>query len=259
MNARPLLSGLGGIGLFLGLWQLITASGLIEYDFLPSPWAILGGLWAMLGDREFYDEALHTLAATLGGWVIAVVLGVGLGALLGSSATCRRYSLATVEVLRPLPAVAFVPLALLLFGFSLQMELLVIVAPALWPSLINTMEGFAGVPQRLSDVAASFRLSPIERLLRIDLPADAPSVLVGLRLSLSLALVMSVVAEMVGNPQGLGYGLVREQQALNPERMFGYVIVIGLVGVCLNAVLVMASGWILPGQFRRPQAGWDTP
>jgi ABC-type nitrate/sulfonate/bicarbonate transport system permease component len=157
-----------------------------------------------------------------------------------------------------LPAVAFVPVALLLFGFSLQMELLVIVAPALWPALVNTMEGFAGVSQRLSDVASSFRLGTAARLLKIYLPASAPSVLVGLRLALSLALVMAVVAEMVGNPEGLGYGLVREQQALHPENMFAYVLVIGFIGMALNGLLMLASRLILPGQFRRPLARWDS-
>jgi ABC-type nitrate/sulfonate/bicarbonate transport system permease component len=258
MTGRQWASGVGGLLVCLAVWQVLVGSGLVEYDLLPSPWTIAGGLATMVAEPAFAIELGHTLAATLIGWLLAVLAGTASGALLGTSARARRYCLASIEVLRPLPAVAFVPVALLLFGFSLQMELLVIVAPALWPALVNTMEGFAGVPQRLSDVAATFHLSAGTRLMRVYLPAAAPAVLVGMRLSLSLALVMAVVAEMVGNPEGLGYALVREQQALHPDLMFGYVLVIGVVGMVLNGLLVLGSRFALPGLFRRPAARWDS-
>ncbi len=258
MTGRQWASGIGGLLVCLALWQVLVGSGFVEYDLLPSPWTIAGGLATMVTEPAFAVEVGHTLAATLIGWLAAVLAGTGLGAVLGTSPLARRYCLASIEVLRPLPAVAFVPVALLLFGFSLQMELLVIVAPALWPALVNTMEGFAGVPQRLTDVAATFHLKRSTRLLRVYLPAAAPAVVVGMRLSLSLALVMAVVAEMVGNPEGLGYALVREQQALHPDLMFGYVLVIGLLGMLLNGLLVWGSRLALPGLFRRPVARWDS-
>ena len=125
-----------------------------------------------------------------------------------------------------MPGIAFAPVALLLFGFSLQMELMVIILPALWPVLINTMGAVMGVHARLFEVGRTFRLSRTPRSLRkIMLPAALPGVLVGARLSLTLALVLAIVAEMVGNPAGLGYAVVREQQAMRPELVFAYVVV----------------------------------
>ena len=95
------------------------------------------------------------------GWSLASVVGIVLGVLLGISPIFCKYSLATVEVLRPMPGIAFVPVALLLFGFSLNTRVVVIVLPALWPVLINTMGGVAGVHRRLFEVGATFRLSRV--------------------------------------------------------------------------------------------------
>ena len=111
-----------------------------------------------------------------------------------------------------MPGIAFVPAALLLFGFSLKTELVVIVLPSIWPVLMNTMGGIAGVHHRLNEVGATLRFSFAARVRKILLPAAMPSVLVGLRLSLTLALVLAIVAEMIGNPTGLGYAIVRDNK-----------------------------------------------
>jgi ABC-type nitrate/sulfonate/bicarbonate transport system permease component len=145
-----------------------------------------------------------------------------------------------------MPGIAFAPVALLLFGFSLQMELMVIILPALWPVLINTMGAVLGVHARLFEVGRTFRLSQAEILRKIMLPAALPGVLVGARLSMTLALVLAIVAEMVGNPAGLGYAVVREQQAMRPELVFAYVVVIGALGVILNAALTGAVAVLFP-------------
>jgi sulfonate transport system permease protein len=153
-----------------------------------------------------------------------------------------------------MPGIAFVPVALLLFGFSLKTELVVIVLPALWPVLINTMGGVAGVHPRLFEVGATFRLSRARVVTKIVIPAALPSILVGLRLSLTLALVLAIVAEMVGNPTGLGYAVVRDQQALRPALMFADVIVIGILGILLNQVLMQIVWWLFPAASRRTRA-----
>jgi ABC-type nitrate/sulfonate/bicarbonate transport system permease component len=254
---RRLAEGVGGIVAFLAVWEGLVSGGLVQYDYLPAPSAIARGLLEIVASGTLGEELAHTLAAALGGWAIATAAGILGGAWLGLSARARRYTLASIEVLRPLPAVAFVPVALLLFGFSVQMVLFVIVAPALWPALVNTMSGFAGVPARLHDVARVLHLGRARVLGQILLPAAAESVLVGCRLSMSLALVMAIVAEMVGSPMGLGYALVREQQAMHPDRMFGYVFLIGLLGIVLNGLLVGLSRVLLPGQFKRAAAAWS--
>jgi sulfonate transport system permease protein len=255
---RPgVAQGIGGVAIFLALWEALVSGGLIQYEYLPAPTTIAAGLATMARQGTAGAEILHTLTVTLTGWLIAVIAGVSMGAALGLSAAARRYALASIEVLRPLPGIAFVPVALLLFGFSVRMELLVVVLPAVWPALLNTMGGVAAVPQRLHDVARSFRLTRFDAVVKVFLPAAARMILVGCRLSMTLALILTIGAEMIGNPAGLGYAVVREQQSMHPDQMFGYVFIIGVVAIVLNSALAVAGNVLLPGEFRRPSAQWD--
>jgi sulfonate transport system permease protein len=237
---------LATIALLFALWEAMLRAGFAQYQNLPAPSTIASGLAEIVSNGQLLADTVHTLRSVLVGWAIAVAAGVVLGLLLGASATLRRYSLASIEVLRPMPGIAFAPVALLLFGFSLQMELMVIILPALWPVLINTMGSVMGVHARLFEVGRTFRLSRGEILRKIMLPAALPGVLVGARLSMTLALVLAVVAEMVGNPDGLGYAVVREQQAMRPELVFAYVVAIGALGVVLNAALTGAVALMFP-------------
>jgi sulfonate transport system permease protein len=238
--------GLGTIALVFAVWEVALRAGFAQYQNLPAPSAIAIGLVEIVRSGRLFEDSAHTLRSVLVGWAVAMVAGVILGLLLGSSAAIRRYTLASIEVLRPMPGIAFAPVALLLFGFSLQMELMVIILPALWPVLINTMGAVMGVHARLFEVGQTFRLSHADILRKIMLPAALPGVLVGARLSLTLALVLAIVAEMIGNPAGLGYAVVREQQAMRPELMFAYVVAIGLLGVILNAALTGTVALLFP-------------
>jgi ABC-type nitrate/sulfonate/bicarbonate transport system permease component len=102
------------------LWEVAIRSGSVQYEYLPAPSAIAAGLAELVRSGQLAVDTLHTLQSVLIGWMAAMVLGVTFGLLLGSSSLMRRYSLASIEVLRPMPGIAFVPVALLLFGFSLQ-------------------------------------------------------------------------------------------------------------------------------------------
>jgi ABC-type nitrate/sulfonate/bicarbonate transport system permease component len=243
---RVNIPGLTTIALCVLLWEALVRGGTVNYAYLPSPSAIVFGLYTLIFRAQFWGDVAHTVQAVILGWAIASVIGLALGLFLGVSPLLRKYSLASIEVLRPMPAIAFVPVALLLFGFSLKTELVVIVLPALWPVLINTMGGASTIHRRLFDVGATFRLSRASILRKIVIPATLPPILVGLRLSLTLALVLAIVAEMVGNPTGLGYAVVRDQQALQPALMFADVIVIGVLGIVLNQALLQITWWLFP-------------
>jgi ABC-type nitrate/sulfonate/bicarbonate transport system permease component len=221
---------------FVGLaWEAAVRSGLLEYEYLPAPSTIALGFGELASQGILAPDIAHTLISVAIAWAVAIVLGISLGFLLGLSPVARRYSLASIEILRPMPGVAFAPVGLLLFGFSLKTEMVVTILPVLWPVLVNTIGGVTGVHQRLYDVGRTFRLGRRDTILRIILPAAMPPIIVGARISLGLALVLAVVAEMVGNPEGLGYAIVREQQALRPDLMFAYIVTVGVIGIVLNA------------------------
>lgn len=244
--------GIGGVLVFLLIWELAIRSGWLRVEYLPAPLAIATAFAGLLTTGAVYYETLHTVGAALISWTIAAAIGILFGAALGLFPALRTFTLTTVEVLRPLPPVALVPVGLLLFGFSIKTELFVIAIPCIWPILVGTMGGVLAVPAKLKEVARSLRLGSRDVLFKVLIPAAAPSVLVGCRLSMSIALVLAIVVEMIGNPEGLGYAVVREAQALNREAMFAYVFLIGLLGIAFNQVLVALSRLLLPGEFKRP-------
>jgi len=242
----------GGIALLVALaalWQLAVGAGLVDLDYLPAPTEVVQAGVEQVEAGALVTATLHTLGVALAAWLIALVLGVALGLLLGLSAAARVVFTTSVEVLRTLPVVAFVPVAVLVFGLSTRMEVVVAAWAALWPIVINTLGGVEAVPARLHEVAAVFRLSGARRIRSIVLPAAAPLILVGARLGLSFALIIAVVAEMIGNPQGLGHLVIRTQQALRTEAMFAGILVIGLLGVALNAALLALTARAAPGMF----------
>jgi sulfonate transport system permease protein len=245
-TGRVNIPGLSTMAALVGLWELAVRSATVELEFLPAPSGIAGAVATLVATGELFPPLLHTLRAALVGWVAAGALGIGLGVVLGLSRPAWRYSMASIEVVRAIPPVSLVPVALLLFGFSLRMELLVIVYAGAWTVLVSTVEGVRNLRPELADVGRMLRMSKATAVRKLVLPSAMPSIVVGLRLALSLSLVLAVVAEMVGNPRGLGNALIRAQQALQPEQTFAYVVTIGLLGVVLNAGLRRVSARALP-------------
>src|SRR5947209_3547683 len=243
---RGNVAGLLTMAALVAAWEALVRFRVLQYQFLPAPSAVTRATGTLLSSGALVGNLFHTLRVTLLGFVLAAVLGIGLGLLLGLSDTAWRYSMASLEVVRAIPPVSLVPLALLLFGFSIRMELTVSVFVSAWPVMINTIDGVRAVHPELLDVARMLRFSPLTRVRKILVPAALPAIVVGLRLVLSLALVLAVIAEMIGNPTGLGNGLVRSQQALQPEQMFAYVLTIGTLGVALNGVLRYVTARAVP-------------
>ncbi len=137
--------GLATMLVLVGLWEIVVRSGTVEFEFLPAPSGIAGSAGDLLASGEMAASVAHTVQVTLLGWVLASALGIGLGLLLGLSRTAWRYSMASIEVLRAIPPVSLVPVALLVFGFSIRMELMIILFVSAWPVLVNTIDGVRGV------------------------------------------------------------------------------------------------------------------
>jgi ABC-type nitrate/sulfonate/bicarbonate transport system permease component len=246
--ARVNLLGLAtGVGLLL-LWELVLRTGLITMEYLPMPSEVAVGGWEIIDNGKLVENLTHTLTAALLGWVIAVAVGVPLGTLIGLVRPVWTYTMASVDSLRALPIVAFVPVAVLLFGFSMQTEVLLAFYAALWPITLNTIAGMKSLDARKREVGRVLKLGARGELWKLRLPAATPSIVVGLRLGISIALVLTLVAEMVGNPAGLGFALIQTAQALRPEQMFAYIIAIGLIGIVLNSVLQWGARLLFRGQ-----------
>jgi ABC-type nitrate/sulfonate/bicarbonate transport system permease component len=230
------MKGLVIPALLLSLWELGGRAGVLPPDSTSQPSLIFTAFVQAMGDGSLLRDTWLTFEAALLGFVIATVLGIVLGAVLGLSPRTERAVGPTVEALRPIPAVALIPLALLVFGFGLRMEATVVAFAALWPVLLMTVAAVRGVEPRLLELARSLEFSFLEILRKIILPAAFGRIAVGLRLALAISLVVAVTVEIVLNPRGLGHSMIAAQQALRSDLMYAQLLWLGLLGWGMNSV-----------------------
>ena len=179
------------------------------------------------------------------GLLLVALLGLVLGLILGLSQRAGHMSFLTVEVLRPIPSVALIPLAMLVFGFGVRMELSVVAFATFWPMLILTQAAARQVEPRLLEVSAALGLSAWQRTKWIVLPAMIPRLFVALRLGVAVALVVAVTVEIAANPHGMGYAMMIAQQSMEPARMLAWLFWIGVVGMLINVLTLRAQHWVL--------------
>ncbi|HEX3506137.1 MAG TPA: ABC transporter permease subunit [Xanthobacteraceae bacterium] len=238
---RVNLPGLAVIAICAGLWELYCRTLGSGFDSIASTYATILAVKDLLLQGPLLEQLLHTTSVAIWAWLIASALGFVIGLCLGLSRTAWTYTMASIEVLRSIPSISFLSIAVLLFGFSAKTEMVIVVYVSLWPMLLGTLGGMRSTPGGLLEVARIFHLSAISTFFKIILPAALPVIVVGLRLSLTLSIALAVVAEMIGNPEGLGFGIVSAQQAMRPADAFAYLLVIGILGWGLNAIFAMAT------------------
>jgi ABC-type nitrate/sulfonate/bicarbonate transport system permease component len=211
------------------------------HDSVAAPSSAFRALGENLSSGTLPGEIGTTLESYAQGLALAVAVGVTLGLVVGSSRTLRDASSFVIEFLRPIPAVALIPLALLAFGLDTPMRRFVIAFAAVWPILINTIYGVRSGDRFLHDVARTAGLSSAGRLVRVTLPAALPSIATGFRVSASLALLVCVTAEWVAGTGGLGHYMYEQQNALRLPEMYAAVILVGALGYLINLALRSAE------------------
>jgi len=174
----------------------------------------------------------------LSGLAIGAGLGLLAGLAVGFSRRADNVSFLAIEMLRPIPSVALLPLSLMIFGFGFRMEIFVIAFACFWPFLILSQNAVRQVEPRLIEVARVLRLGPLATAAKIVLPAAAPRLITAFRLATGIALVVAVTCEIASNPQGLGHALMLSQETLRPARMFAFLFWVGLIGWSLNTALI---------------------
>ncbi|MDA2891031.1 ABC transporter permease subunit [Mycolicibacterium sp. BiH015] len=228
-------------------WQLSVWAGLLDFRYLPSPLDIAVSMGAQMGDGALTAAVGHTLSVMAAAAALAVVMGTAIGAALGMAPGARAWVEASIDVFRTVPAIMLIPVAVLTFGPSTQTEVVLAGYAALWPMVLNTAGAVTSVHPHQIDVARTLHLGTFATLRKIVLPAAAPVWLVGARMSAILALLVTIVVEMVITPKGLGGALVQALNALDPARMWAYAVVCGLIGILVNLGLRAAYRFLLPG------------
>jgi ABC-type nitrate/sulfonate/bicarbonate transport system permease component len=237
--------------LLLGLWQLWASIYGIHSDTLAAPVDIAVAFLSGMIDGSILTA---TMGAAAGGLLLGAGLGMMVGFVLGLLPPISRLMRVTVEVLRPVPAVAILPIALLVFGFGYAMEMAIIAFASFFPVTILTESAIRQIAPRLMEVARVLRLGTAQRISKIVMPAILPRLFVALRLASGIALIVSVTVEIAANPQGLGYRLMLAGQSLRPADMFATLLWIGAIGWVLNWGLVRTERKLFPSHaIGRPQ------
>ncbi len=235
-SVRKAALGALGVLLFLGLWQLLPLTGIVNPEYLPSASTTIGHLGSQASQASFWTDIRLTMTAWAIGLVIATLLAVAIGTVVGLIPVLRRGTHTTIEFLRPIPSVALIPLAILVFGLRLESALVIIVYASFWQVLVQVLYGVADVDTVARDSAKSFGLSRVSRFRHLVLPTALPYIMTGIRLAAAVALILAVTAEMtIGNP-GLGRTIVLAQSAGNFTQVYSTVIVTGLLGLAINIV-----------------------
>lgn len=231
------LASLAVLAAALYLWYYACAAGLVAPVFLPPPSKVWNSLVVGFSSGVTGYELLATVARVFGGWLIASAFGIFLGAAIGMSAPARIYLAPSLEVLRPLPVSALMPIFAAIFGFTEQMVLAVIAFGALWPVMLNTIHGFSAVEPRLYEVASSLNLSRLDVTRRIALPSAVPDILAGMRVGLTVSLILVVVGEILASQEGLGYRILLAQRTYKSADLFAGIILLGMVGYLSTLVI----------------------
>jgi ABC-type nitrate/sulfonate/bicarbonate transport system permease component len=237
------------LALLLALWWLASHQQWVSKVFLPTPEATLESLAQGLGSGgELSGFTLDTIVRMLLGWLLASAIGIALGALIGASNTARIWIAPTLEFLRPLPASAVMPLAISLFGLSSGMVLSVVAFGAMWPVLLATVHGLAAVHVRLREVATALQLSRTAFVLKIGLPNAMPDILSGMRLSMTVSLIVAVVGEMIASQSGLGQAILLAARSFRASELFAGIVLLGAIGFASNALLALLEKHVLKWQ-----------
>jgi ABC-type nitrate/sulfonate/bicarbonate transport system permease component len=232
-RALPWLSVLGVLALF----ELLPRVGVLPSDHFPPISETLSTLFDQLGESRFWEAVGNTLEGWALGLGIAAGLAVPIGIVIGSSRLLYRASRGLIEFLRPIPSVALIPLAILIYGTGLQSKVFLAAFASFWQVLVATLYGVQDVDPVATDTARSFGFSRPQRLLRVTLPSAIPYIATGIRIASAVSLILTVTAELVIGAAGLGRSINLARSGGNEELMYALILATGVLGLLLNAVL----------------------
>ena len=241
---RRVLMGLASVGLVIGLWYavaLLVAS--VRDVAFPTPWQTLRGLADMLAGQSLsghslYRHILHSLMRWAGGFAIASTAGIAYGLLAGSHRSLERLTIPTVHVLQLIPGLAWIPVAILLFGIGERATVFMIAVTAFTPIAINVLGGVKRVDATYIRAARMMGTKGSGLLLRVLIPGSLPQILSGLRIGLGNGWRVLVAAEMiVGTGTGLGYSIIQARWTLDYTSAFACVLVICIIGLFVERLV----------------------
>ncbi|WP_327698835.1 ABC transporter permease [Streptomyces sp. NBC_00459] len=234
MRGANALLGATGLAVFLALGEAVPRLGLVKEAYFPPVARIAGALGDELSDDTFWTA----LGDTLTGWALGLAVAVGAGIVVGVVVSVvpylREATASTIEFLRPIPSVALIPLAVLLYGSELRSVLLLVVYAAFWQVLVQVLHGIQDLDPVADETARSYGLGTWARIRHVLWPTALPYVMTGVRLAAAVALILTVTAELVIGAPGLGARIAVAQNSQAVPEMYALIVVTGLLGLVIN-------------------------
>lgn len=224
--------------LLLVLLECVVRAGWVNAIIVPPPTVVASKLLAILAEGAFAQPLGQTLRLLFIAYAVGCAWGVGLGLLMGRFAWVHDLLEPLVEVLRPLPKPALLPPLILFLGLGDAMKLTVISLGVFFPVLINTVQGVRGTEPVLIDAARTFGHGRVSQMLKVTLPSSLPLVFAGMRVSLGLALVLVVIAEMLAGTGGVGFLIIDMQRSFRIPDMYAWIVILAVLGYALNALFL---------------------
>lgn len=234
MKGENAILGSAGLVAFLALGEVVPRLGIVNEAYFPPTHRILKALGSELGDPAFWSALGDTLTGWALGLALAVTGGVVIGLALATVPYARELTASTVEFLRPIPSVALIPLAVLLYGTELRSVLLLVVYAAFWQVLVQVLYGVQDVDPVAEETARSYGLGSWARVRHVLWPTALPYVMTGVRLAAAVALILTVTAELVIGAPGLGARIAVAQTSQAVPEMYALIVVTGLLGLLVN-------------------------
>jgi ABC-type nitrate/sulfonate/bicarbonate transport system permease component len=207
-------------------------------DSVAPPSEAARELIGAVADGSLFAATGQTLLAALGGCALGLAIGFTLGFVMGLLRNVGRALDVSVELVRPIPAVAVIPLTMLVLGLGFSLEITVVAFACIWPALVLSRSAIGTVDAQLFELARTLELSTIARVMKIVLPATLPLLFVAVRISVGIALIVAITVEIAANPLGLGYHMMMAQQTLRPGLMYGLLAWIAVLGWSINALML---------------------
>ncbi len=247
-SARPRIAQLGAAGaamglplisfaFILGLWSIVGLSGTVPEAIFPAPWSVWSATVEMWGNGTLQTDLGVSLGRAGIGFGIGTTLGVGLGLMTGRVALVRTLLNPFLNLLRPIPAIALVPVAIVWFGIGEGSKYFVVSYTVFLTVWFNTHHGMQYVPETYLRASRSLGATRVREFLTVVLPAAAPHIFAGVRLGVALAFLSLVAAELSGASSGLGFRLQEARQYVRTDRMFSLLIILGILGATADLIV----------------------
>lgn len=244
---RRALTGLAGVVVVLALWQVLSATGVLPRDSFPSMSAVARSV----GDELSSASGWRAIGDTLAGWGIGFAIGaaaaVVVGLAIGLNRAAFRSTILVIEFMKTIPVIAILPIVVLQFGGTLKMEYTVVAFGVFWPLVIQVVYGVRSMDPLVRDTAEVLRVTGLRRFSAVVLPSAAPFIATGLRIAAAVALILAIIAELIGGSAGLGRDiLVAEDSGASAlPLVYALIVITGLTGIAIATVFTLLERRVL--------------